>query len=212
MLFLQDFCDQNTCDQIIAVANIVMAVGILIGIISINLTRRQHFYTTVQACQQSYVNIVRKQQLLDLKKATLSSKEFYDRHLILYRDHLGLINEELFYMRNGNLPKRIACAWLGEMLKRIPVYGNGNILLNEELLIIGENKTLANYNIEMLEKTYRDFHSIANLFNIKSGELFKLPDNNELWRIEKAKFARKIYRKIRREKFKYRTKQFFFLE
>lgn len=189
MEFIQIFNSGNLCYWDTAF-NFIMAFSIVFGIRTFRLTSRQNNFNSVKACNDMFRAIVRKQQKLKQSKGNSQ----IDKHQILFRDHMGLVNEELFYIRQGILPKSIALEWLAEMPKRVPVYDKDGNMLNLELLREGENSYLVINHFSMVEDRMNYFGGVKRAFTI--NKQFSFFSSN--WDVQKMKFSRYLYRKIRK--------------
>ena len=109
------------------------------------------------------------------------NKSKIKRVSILTIDHLGLINEELFYMKKGYLPKKLSKDWLRDMIEFVPIYvksKEGRILLEEpinkeqikkskEIKQFINSSTSTNNNYEKYISTAEEsFGRINNVFKI----------------------------------------------
>lgn len=185
MEFSQIIDSKNLC-YLDTLFNAIMALSIVFGIVTLLQTRKQNNFNSVKACNDMFRDIVRKQQVF--------KQEDIDQHQMYFRDHMGLVYEELFYMRQGILPKRIALEWLAEMPKRVPVYTADGKMLNLDLLYKGENSYLFKNHFNIVEDRMKYFEGVMRSFTI-DAEFDFTPDN---WNDNKTKFSHYIYIRIRR--------------
>lgn len=89
------------------------------GVIALFFHQKQIHFSTVKKCIDDYRKIVRNQQSFNKSE---TDKKKIKKLFILVKDHLGLVNEELFYMKKGYLPKNLSMDWLNNMLNFIPIY------------------------------------------------------------------------------------------
>ena len=164
----------------------ITALSILIGLITIRWSRKQSHFNAVLACNDMFRRIVRKQQ--NLRGRRLAKRE------ILFRDHLGLVSEEIFYMKQGVLPSSVAYSWLADMPRRIPVYdAPGKTLLNADLLKEGENSILFVEDRKSFERIAADFGHLKRRFCIETDVQFCAA----CWDEQRFRFAREMYLSIR---------------
>ena len=189
MILLATTSSPSVFDLLIVIFNGITAISILVGILTIKWNRNQSYFSSVQACNEMFRRIVRKQQ--KLKNNNLA------KHEILLKDHLGLISEEIFYIRQGILPPSVAYAWLADMPRRVPVYDTSGKFLNLKLLVDGENRFLVIKNQANFEKIVERFGRIKERFTMKTDIQF-CPTN---WETERIKFAHQMYIAIRGTKF-----------
>lgn len=106
-------CDPaGFCDLIVSIITLIV---VTIGLLSIKFQKKEIHFSTVQKCIDDHRNILRNQQRYRIENRGK------DEHLILIRDHLGLITEELFYMREGYLPKDLSMSWIKHMIEFVPI-------------------------------------------------------------------------------------------
>jgi hypothetical protein len=99
---------------IVDLANIIVALGVLIAITQISINRKQLHFATIERCITEF-------RRFESNKVPIDKTD-----LIRYID---LINEELFYFQHNYLPKTIAYEWIDGMLDFVPIIDNrGNIL------------------------------------------------------------------------------------
>lgn len=199
-LFLEilDFLFKSAELLIKAIALLSIAVAVLTYVFN----KKKHFFEVVQFCTKRYRDIVRLQQELEVNKneyfEAKKENEYYQKHLIYFRDHMGLVAEEITYIRQGMLPKQVAKSWLYQMAKRVPFYQNGE-LANLNKLKEGDNKVLASDREKKLEKAFNNFDELRMIFKMPNEE-FNFNAENEEWQKERKRFADVMYRRIKNYK------------
>ena len=183
------------------IVDLLTPAAILIAFFTYKLSRKRHYFDAVQACWKRYLDIVHKQQELDLKQAKMNKELFIQKHLILFRDHMGLVSEEISYIRRGMLPKDVALSWLYEMAKRVPYWQNSG-WANQSQLELGDNKRLANDQPDRMFNTFKGFDGLRTLFseNFGDGERFDFPKDSSEWEDERKRFARVMLQRIRKSR------------
>jgi len=171
-------------DTIRIVVEILTFLVLSFGLATLFVHRKQVFFSTVNKCINHYRNIIRKQQSLEGKKNNDKNKR---KHLILVKDHLGLVSEELFYMQKKYLPRKLSKDWLKNMINFIPIFyknKNGTIILNVDKII--ESKELKQYcslensNIENYLKETEEFPKIRRVFTIDNETYNNIHVNGEI--------------------------------
>lgn len=180
------------------IVDLLTPAAILIAFFTYKLSRKRHYFDAVQACWKRYLNIVRQQQQLDLERDKMTEALFVKKHLILFRDHMGLVCEEISYIRQGMLPRDVAKAWLYEMAKRVP-YWQHQQWANRKQLKAGDNKRLAYEFEKQLFKTYQSFDGLRVLFSddFGDGKYFDFSKDCCDWDEERKRFAEIMYRRVR---------------
>lgn len=119
----------DTMEIVLAAATLLILIS---GIIGLYLHKKQIYFTTIRKCIEDYRKIVRGQQFCEENH----TDEKIDPNYIYILDHLGLVNEELFYMKMGYLPRNISLDWLKNMMMYIPIYRKGDTEkpINESLI------------------------------------------------------------------------------
>ncbi|MCG8410297.1 MAG: hypothetical protein MI739_03325 [Bacteroidales bacterium] len=177
---------QITSDPVFIV-NVLTLIVVTTGLLSLVFQRKGIHFSTVQKCINDHRDILRNQQ-----KAKIAEKD-KSEHLILIRDHLGLITEELFYMKKGYLPKDLAKSWLRHMIEFIPIKSDNDkdIELNKTriktsrevspfLETTNNGDITQNYNeyIKLVSDT-TSFVQINKAFKLRSNQLKKLKLNGD---------------------------------
>jgi hypothetical protein len=98
------------------IIQILVLIAVYLGLITLKFQKKEVHFSTVQKCIDDHRDILRNQQ-----RCKTNPNEVNEQ-LILVRDHLGLVNEELFYMKNGYLPRKLSKDWLMHMINFIPLY------------------------------------------------------------------------------------------
>jgi hypothetical protein len=142
------------------ISGVLTLIVVVIGLLSLKYSKKQIQFNTMTKCIDSYRSIVRSQQRLKNIPDVGQNKD----HYILALDHLGLVNEELFYMQKNFLPKDIAADWIDNMLEYIPIKQNGNFI-NES--VVRKSKELIN----LTDLEFRDYLHAIKDFN-KIGAIF----------------------------------------
>jgi hypothetical protein len=118
---------KDTIDNASKLFGILSSIAVIFGIISLYLSKKQLHVTTMRHCIGDYRRIFRDQQKIALK-INVPKSEQPDAQ-ILKMDILGLVNEELFYIQEGYIPKDISLEWISSMLDYLPVLdAKGNVL------------------------------------------------------------------------------------
>ena len=173
------------------------------GLYSILFQKKGLQYSTIKDCIDIHRSILRSQQRLKINKITKPEK-----HKILIKDHLGLVTDELFYMKNGYLPENISKDWLRHMVNFVPIQCNGQIINEKEIF---ESREISEY-IELDKKNkgkqniyYADylslvqtggsFNKIRNTFIIKDTLCDSLTES--LKTENKQEFINYIWKKIK---------------
>jgi hypothetical protein len=107
---------RNYIPEIELSIQILILIAVYLGLITLKFQKKEVHFSTVQKCIDDHRDILRNQQRCKTKPNKINEQ------LILVRDHLGLVNEELFYMKNGYLPKNLSQDWLMHMINFIPLY------------------------------------------------------------------------------------------
>jgi hypothetical protein len=183
----------------------ITAISVFIGIITLIWTRKQNHFNAVQICNQMFRDLVRRQQ----NRLSAQTHQLE----IDFRDHLGIVGEEIFYIKNRMLPASVAFSWLSEIPRRIPVYDHLGKLINSSLLRQGENRELfVNYQGQF-DGVIDNFGHIKHRFKLtlkEEKEILKKIEgrkltpppgqsllNSDNWEQIRPYFARLMYRKIR---------------
>lgn len=170
------------------IVSIITLIIVTLGLLSIRFQKKEIRFLTIQKCVTDHRDILRNQQ-----KYCIENKE-KNEHLILIRDHLGLITEELFYMKEGYLPKDLSLNWLRHMIEFVPIT-KGTYILNKPKIksskeisyflnctdkqaIGNRNKNNLredNYNIYTeLVSDKKSFCQINNVFELHNHQIKKL--------------------------------------
>lgn len=180
-------------------------IAILVGLRSILFQKKEIHFLTIQKCIDNHREILRKQQ----KKSGLKGD-----HIIYLRDHLGLITEELFYMRRDYLPKALAKNWIRHMIEFTPIKISGmNSIINETQIMNSKevsyflestiNANMSNSQKEQeRKKNYLEYKRIVSdkksfsqiniVFQITKEQYKKLQDDNNY----KIKYDDKIKKRL----------------
>ncbi len=135
------------------------------GLYSIIFQKKGLQYSTIKDCIDIHRNILRSQQKL---KANSNTKP--EKHLILIRDHLGLVTDELFYMKNGYLPENISKTWIKNMINFIPIQCKGEIINKTEILT---SREISDYiNLDYKNKNLQSIYFKKYISLIQEGEVF----------------------------------------
>jgi hypothetical protein len=105
---------------IVDLANIIVAMGVLIAITQISINRKQLHFATIERC------------ITEFRRFESNKVPIENSDLIRYID---LINEELFYFQHDYLPKTIAYEWIDGMLDFVPIIDNNGNILNPKSCI-----------------------------------------------------------------------------
>lgn len=156
-----------------------------IGLVSIIFQKKEIQFTTIQKCIEIHRTILRSQQELEI--SGLKGSKLYGKRRILIRDHLGLVTEELFYMKKGYLPKQISKNWLKHMIEFIPLkckeyVANEKAITNSKEINpfdYNEYKTLANdkKSFTQINEVFQINEKLCDLY--KSKKLTKQLDNKK---------------------------------
>ncbi len=175
------------------IVSMLTFLAVTIGLLSIRFQKKEIRFSTIQKCVNDHRNILRNQQKYSIKN------KGKNEHLILLRDHLGLITEELFYMREGYLPKNLSLNWLRHMIEFVPIK-QGKRVLNK--FQIEESKEIsyflkctdnqANIDIDkflLREENYqkyielasdkKSFSQINDIFELSMTQISKLELDNK---------------------------------
>jgi len=112
---INEMITDNQTGFIELIISSVTLIVVTVGLLGLKFQRKEIRFYTVQKCIDDHRKILRQQQHLRIKK------ECSEDHLISVRDHLGLITEELFYIREGYLPKNLTMSWVRHMIEFIPL-------------------------------------------------------------------------------------------
>ncbi|WP_163710862.1 hypothetical protein [Mangrovibacterium lignilyticum] len=188
-------------DKIKLAIDLLTPFSILLAFIAYRTNRKRHYFDAIQACQKRYLNIVQQQQQLDLQQgAAPPGPHYHANHLVLFRDHMGLVCEEITYIRQGMLPRFVALSWLSAMASRVPFFVEGR-WVNARLMERGENKVLVEQSSEIMLATFRSFELLSELFSeerYRDDLCFYATDGDQL--MLRQRFARMMYRRIRRSR------------
>ena len=193
-----DDCTANLLQVIIEAGTFIV---LLSGLIALSFQKKQIHFSTVKNCIDDYRCIVRKQQKYDFIRI---DDETARELKILIRDHLGLVNEELFYMERKYLPDSIAKDWIWEMLEYIPVYvkDTSEVLNKDNIWNRPEVKQYLRCGFPNQETNYekylnmaREFGKINKIFcvNKKVAEEYKKESN-------KIRLRKEIFKNIKKER------------
>jgi hypothetical protein len=144
------------------ISGILTFIVVIIGLLSLRYSKKQIHFNTMTKCIDEYRRIVRDQQRLLYKDDKDSVYEKY----ILALDHLGLVNEELFYMQKNYLHKDISSEWINNMLDYIPVKHNGKCINESVIRNSKELHSLSNEQIQKYINVVKDFNKIDAIFTI----------------------------------------------
>jgi hypothetical protein len=98
------------------IIQILILIAVYLGLITLKFQKKEVHFSTVKKCIDNHRDILRNQQ-----RCKTNPNEVNEQ-LILVRDHLGLVNEELFYMKSDYLPRKLSKDWLMHMINFIPLY------------------------------------------------------------------------------------------
>jgi hypothetical protein len=146
-------------------------ISIIIGLITLKYQKKEIHFLTIQRCIDIHRKILRKQQSYEEKE---TEKSIIKKLSVLTLDHLGLINEELFYMKKGYLPKKLSKDWLFDMIEFVPIYVvSGKCPINEDR--IRKSKEIKQFINSSLpkEKNYEKYLKDIKLFG-KINYVFKI--------------------------------------
>ena len=169
----------NDPDQVQAVISILTLLVVCGGLFSLRFQKKDIQFTTIQKCIEIHRNILRNQQELEI--SDLNSKILYAKRRILIRDHLGLVTEELFYMKKGYLPKQISKNWLRHMIGFVPLTYKGEVV-NESKKCITGSKEIKSFDYDEYIKLAKDkkiFSQINKVFEINK----KINNSNHFCRL-----------------------------
>ena len=102
----------------------ISSLAIIMSIIAYLLSRKQFQFTVMIKCIDRFQTLLPDLESLDQKEALESDR--------IIRQYIDLCEEELFYFKEGYLPKKIRTDWIEGMLNYLPLYDSKNILLNED--------------------------------------------------------------------------------
>jgi hypothetical protein len=108
---------------IVGIANVIVALGVVVAITQININRKQLHFVIIARCIEEF------RKLGNLKNDSVSENTI--------RKYLDLVNEELFYFQHDYLPKELALEWLDGMIDYISITDQEGNLLNTENCIPG---------------------------------------------------------------------------
>jgi hypothetical protein len=190
--------DNNTWQTIIQGVTLVV---LLVGLVTLFFQKKQIHFSTVKKCIDDFRCIVRKQQKYSDHETNPDSIKELE---ILVRDHLGLVNEELFYMERKYLPDSIAKDWLMEMLEYIPVYvkDSSEVINKKNIWNSREVRQIINCNISNHETNYEKYIKMAKAFG-KINKIFTVSedDANDYKSEGNKVFLRKIiFKNIKKER------------
>ncbi|NOQ28015.1 MAG: hypothetical protein GQ564_21845 [Bacteroidales bacterium] len=158
---------------IISLLTLLVVCG---GLFSLKYQKKEIQYTTIQKCIEIHRNILRNQQELEIPGVKV--KGLYAKRRILIRDHLGLVTEELFYMKKGYLPKQISKNWLEHMIGFVPLTYEGKVVYESEESI-KKSKEIRSFDYNEyinLAKDKKTFTQIYKVFKI-NYKLYNLLEN-----------------------------------
>lgn len=161
---------------------IISALTLLVvfgGLFSLKYQKKEIQFTTIQKCIEIHRNILRNQQELEIPD--VKAKGLYAKRRILICDHLGLVTEELFYMKKGYLPKQISKNWLEHMIGFVPLTYEGKVV-DESVKSIKKSKEIKffDYNEYInLAKDKKTFTQIYKVFEI-NYKLYNLIESKEM--------------------------------
>lgn len=159
--------------------DLLTAILLISGLVVIYQNKKQRHFQTIRECIKDYREIIRKEQHLnplDLKESR-----------ILAMDHLGLINEELFYIKKGYLPSSIARTWIRNMIQYVPVF-YGNKVINCDQIKENSLRILIEENEDDCTQILKGFDNIEQYFRVKyDGDI----------KIHEKKIVRDILQNIR---------------
>lgn len=138
-------------------------IVILIGLFSLKYQKKEIQFATIQKCIEIHRNILRNQQELEIPH--LKVKGLYAKRRILIRDHLGLVTEELFYMKKGYLPKQISKNWLKHMIGFVPLTYEGKVVCESEKRI-RKSKEIKSFDYDEYIKLANDKKTFAQIYNV----------------------------------------------
>jgi hypothetical protein len=87
---------------IVDIANLIVAVGVLLAITQININRKQLHLATLNRCIDVFRN------MSGMRSLQSSATDVHN--------YIDFVNEELFYIQHKYLPKVVALEWLDGML------------------------------------------------------------------------------------------------
>lgn len=128
----------------------LVVVGLFTAIRQLSLNRKQLHLETIRYC------VTKFQELQVNNQSDISVLEKY----------LDLCNEELFYIKNGYLPKAVAYDWLDGLLDFMPIWYNDEVV-NE--------KHISNSKLIELQPFIRQYYPrMYNTFKFRSNFTWNL--------------------------------------
>lgn len=184
-------------DGVKLLVELLTPLSVLLVYAGYRSNRKKHYYDAIQACQKRYLDIVQRQQELELAYFSKPKDQVYiEKHLILFRDHLGLVSEEITYIRAGMLPSYVGKAWLCHMASRVP-YHVGKQWTNKVRMLHAENRELTSLDEKRMLSTFASFDQLKLLFSETEGKRgFSFTARPEAWQYERQRFAQVMYHRI----------------
>ena len=165
--------------MIVDIANIIVALGVIVAITQININRKQLHFDTIARCIEEF-----------RKLDNLLGNAANEPQLLKYID---LVNEELFYFQHNYLPKVIALEWIDGMLDYLTLLDTNSDVLNKgnciPLLQIKHDFYLRDYPRIVHSFTIRQDHDLSIIYSNK-------PEDRN-WRIQNRKaIIEEIYNNV----------------
>lgn len=162
---LLDFMD-NYGSVIDLVYKVIMISIFVFGLYSILFQKKGLQYSTIKDCINIHRDILRNQQKLKIEE-NINAEE----HKIFIKDHLGLVTDELFYMKKKYLGRNISKNWLRHMVDFIPIQCNDDIINEYEIL---NSKEISDFiNLDKKDKGKDSKYYIYYTSLVKKKESFK---------------------------------------
>lgn len=105
MAFIKD-----NLQVIMAITNIIIAIGVIIGVISLINSIKNTSFNTIILCTSAYRKLCRKVQRTNYNKPSRKKERS-----IIIKDILGLYNDQLFYIKHKYVARTIRLEWLQSM-------------------------------------------------------------------------------------------------
>jgi len=154
--------DITLLEMLSKMSGILTLIVVIVGLMGLKFSRNQIYFNTMTKCIEEYRKIVREQQRLPYKHDVNKECEKY----VLVLDHLGLVNEELFYMQKDYLHKDISAEWINNMLDYIPVTHEGKFINESVIRNSKELHSLSNEQFQKYLSAVKTFNKIDGLFTV----------------------------------------------
>lgn len=163
------------------ISNLLTSLGfiaIVYAVFAYRISKKQLHFSTMSRCISAYQG-----RFLTLSKESIPEE---------IRAYLDFVNEQLFYMRNNYLPRKVSLEWLDGMIDLIPVQNRVGGILNQKsaLLRDHQNHLLAPY--QRIQKAFQvaGDYSPEKLFSDR-------PEVYHSRQSERARLVKEIYRNIK---------------